>query len=151
MLRLVGEVNVVSTSDSTALMTIDGPSDVLWLPLNSILVPVSTRLEVLAVPLVVLLPLPDDVGAERMIVDGWHNLDVDLVPAFLSPVRAIPVSEERADGARLARTLHADGETSVSEGLVGFDFTTAVVRSSEAGHSQGNSESRAHLGANLFL
>ena len=76
-------MNIFSSFDFAAKVAIDGPADVLGGPLNHVFVPVSTRLEALAILLVLLLPLPDDVCAEWVRVDGWHKLNIDLVPALL--------------------------------------------------------------------
>ena len=94
--------------------------------------PVGAWLDAPAVLLVLLLPLPDDVGAEGVARDAGDKLNVDLVPAFLGPARAVPVGEEGANGSVLARALDAGGETTVSESLVGLDLTRSVVGGGDA-------------------
>ena len=83
VLRLVGPVDVCATIFPAAFVAIDGPADVLGGPLDDIFVPVGAWLEAITVLLILLLPLPDDVGAEWVRIDGRHELNVDLVPALL--------------------------------------------------------------------
>ena len=68
-LWLVGEFDGGATISPAALFAVDAPADVLGGPLDDIFVPVGAWLEASAVLLILLLPLPDDVGAEWVVFD----------------------------------------------------------------------------------
>ena len=145
VLRLVQEVHTIGAFGLAAHVSIDSPRDIVRGPLDHVLVPVLTWPEVLAVELIILLPLPDDVSAEWSTANRGHHLHIDLVPALLSPVRPSPVREEGGDGAILIGTLHAHSESTVGEGLVGLDLTTAVVGDCNASECHATAQSLQHL------
>ena len=133
VLALGEEMNVGGALSASHHVAVDEPLDVVGGPLDDVVVPVCAWLEARTVGLVLLLPLPDDVHAHGVRVDGRNQLDVDLVPALLRPVRTIPVREEGRNGAWLARALHPDAVTSIGERFPRLDFTTLVVGAGHGG------------------
>ena len=126
-LALSEESNVCTFLLSAHHVAVDEPLDVRGGPLDHVVVPFSAGLEASAVGMVLLLVLPDDVHAHRVGADGGDQLDVDLVPAFVSPVGSIPVGEEGGDCAHLVMALHTRAEATVLECLVGPNFSASVV------------------------
>ena len=124
VLRLGQELHVGGVLLTAHGLTIEVPLDIGGGPLNHILVPIGAGLVRVDIGLILLLPLPDNVCAEGVVFDGGNQLNIDLVPALLRPVRAVPVKEERADGALFVTTLHTDRESTVSECLICFNLTT---------------------------
>ena len=139
-LWLVKEENVGCVLNVSHNISIETPRDVGGCPLDHVLVHVGMWLEGVGVLLVLLLPLPDNVRAERVISDRRDKLHVDFIPSLLGPVRASPVGKEGGDGAVLVSSLHTRGETTVSEGLVRLDLSTDIVGTRQAGGTQDNSK-----------
>ena len=94
MLWLRQEQDILCVFILSHNVAIDGPLDVIGCPFNDVLVPICAWLELRAVALVLLLPLPYDIHAHGVICHTRDELDIDLIPAFLSPVGPRPVSEE---------------------------------------------------------
>ena len=126
-LWLVEELDIRGVLSSAYDFVVDGPLHVGWSPLDSKRVVASAWLVRVDIRLVLLLPLPDNVGAEGVFFNGGNKLDIDFVPAFLRPVGTSPVGEEGADCAFFARAHHPDSESAVCEGFVGLDLATDVV------------------------
>ena len=137
ILVLGQELDIRGVLGSAHHFTVDKPLDVVRCPLNDIIVPISAGLEPGAVRLVLLLPFPNDVHAQRVSVNGRHDFNIDLVPALLGPVRSIPVGEERTDSTGLAAALDPSREAAVSIRLNSLDFSALVVCACRAGkHDQ---------------
>ena len=136
-LVLVHEVDVWGSVERSDLSAIESPDDVLWGPLDLILMPVSSWVEAVDVLLVLLLVMLEGVGAEGAWL-SWDNLDIDLVPLVGTPIWAVPEEEEGSDGSLLSTSLDSGLEETILEILVGSDLTTTVSSSLGAGKHQGS-------------
>ena len=103
------------------LSTINREANVLRRPLELVRVPIVMRFEVGCVVMVLELVLAitvDDVQGEGVVLDGGHDLTVELIPASSEEVGAIPVRKERADCSFFVRCLHPGHELAVGEFLI---------------------------------
>ena len=137
VLRFVGKCHICLVLWAAHLVTIDEPLDVVWRPLDNVIIPVRSWSEARAVRLVLLLPLPDDIHT-HWVLHGWNKLDIDFIPAFLWPAWPLPVGEERTDGAFLVRTLHTEAITTIGESLRTSDLSTNIVCLSQACKHKGS-------------
>ena len=77
----------------------------------------------------------NDICRHRVILDRWHDFDVNFVPATGVKAGAIPVGEEGSDCSLSIRCLHASHELAVVKFLVGGDRATLKVGLGESHHS----------------
>ena len=122
---VVQEVHVFGALCLAHQLVVHVPGDRLGGPLDRVSEPVGAWVEASGVGVVLRTILGDDVHRERILSDGGHQLDVDLVPA-VRPVLS-SVSEERLDGTHLAWVLHLCDKFAVGEPLLGAHLTREVV------------------------
>ena len=125
-------------------LVVDVPADLVWGPLNGVGEPIGARVETGGVVMVLSTIFPDNVHGEGVLGDGWHDLDVNLVPA-VRPVLS-SVSEERLDCAHFHWVLHLSDELSVVEPLLGANLTGEVVSLRGTGESDDSGGQLLHLG-----
>jgi len=123
--RHVQEVHVLSALSLSHEVVVDVPADVVRGPLDGVSVPIGVGVEASGVVVVLGAIPPDDIHAVGVLMDGGHELNVDLIPA-VGPVLG-RVCEKGLHSAHLARVLHFHDELAVVEPLLGANLTGEVI------------------------
>ena len=120
----------ILSRDVAHFVAIDGPADVVRSPLHGVGVPLIVWVEVVGILVGLVLVhaiTVDDVHGEGVVLNGGHNLNIQLVPLTRGEVGSIPVGEEGRNGAHLVGGLHSRNELAIGEVLEGRDGSAAEL------------------------
>ena len=134
LVQVLDGIDIIS-SQVADFFAIDSEGDVVGGPLHLISVPILTWIKLVSVIVALLLLMTvtvDDIRREGVVLDGWHDFDIKLVPASSIEAGTVPVGKEGRNSALLIWRLHAGHEFTIRELLVGGERSTLEIGGGDA-------------------